>query len=124
MNLNVLMSEIRKRVDAEKDTPELRKSFSEALKKEVVAVARKCEVKSEAALQMGVSQSSLSRWMDQFADSPVAPRKLLVVNDPETIIEAQHKPDIALIEAILPNGVVLKNLPFTQASLFLLRGVQ
>ena len=124
MNLNVLMSEIRKRVDAEKDAPESRKSFSEALKKEVVAAARKCEIKSEAALQMGVSQSSLSRWMDQFSDVPLAPRKLLVVNDPEPKIEAQHTPDIALIEAILPNGIVIKNLPFTQAALFLLRGVQ
>ena len=118
------MSEIRKRVDAEKETPELRKSFSKALKREVVAVARKCEVKSEAALQMGISQSSLSRWMEQFPETLEAPRKLNVVADPDPKIEAQQTPDVVLIEAVLPNGVVLKNFPFTQAALFLLRGVQ
>ena len=82
-------------------------------------------MKSEAALQMGVSQSVLSRWMEQFSDAPpVAPRKLLVVDNAESKIAPQDPLQASFVEAVLPNGVVLKNCPLTQAALSLLRGVQ
>lgn len=124
MSLNVLMSELRKRIETERNSPEWRKSFSEDLKKDVVAAALKCAVKSEAAKQLGVSQSNLTHWIEIYSHAMVAPRKLLVVNDSEPQAAVQQEVQVAFVEAVLPNGVVLRNFPLTQAALNLLRGVR
>jgi transposase-like protein len=118
------MSELRKRIETERSSPEWRKSFSEDLKKDVVAAALKCAVKSQAARQLGVSQSNLTLWMEIYSQAVAAPRKLLVVNDSELQAAQQQEVHVAFVEAALPNGVVLRNFPLTQAALDLLRGVR
>ena len=114
---------LRDRVEAERKATDNRITFfSEEIKREVVAFLNKCKSQSEAARRVGITQSTISRWVREGTASIVPPRKLMIVEPPELEIVVPIPHIERHFDAVLPNGIVLKGLSLNACSLALLRG--
>jgi len=114
---------LRERIGSEKKaTKNKTTSYSEEIKREVVALFYKLESQSEVARKLGIPQTTISRWVRESATSVVLPRKLVVVETKNYETVVPNSQVILHFDAVLPNGILLKGLPFDASSLRLLRG--
>lgn len=97
-------------------------SYSKEIKREVVALFHRLQSQSKVARELGIPQTTISRWVRESTTSVVAPLKLVIVEPKKLEVVVPVTQDILHFDAVLPNGILLKGLPFDASSLRLLRG--
>lgn len=97
-------------------------SYSKEIKREVVSLFHRLQSQSKVARELNIPQTTISRWVRESTTSVVAPRKLVIVEPKKLEVVVPVTQDILHFDAVLPNGILLKGLPFDASSLRLLRG--
>lgn len=122
LEIQTRIQKLKIRVEAERRArPGLRIRYSASCKQEAIALLDDGVTYTELMRLVSIDASVMRKWQQKRAavECTVKPKRLNIVETPAVPVAPQYQSE-AKVEATLPNGIVLRNLPLTSESLLLL----
>lgn len=128
LEIQTRIQKLKIRVEAERRArPGLRIRYSASCKQEAIALLDDGVTHTDLMRLVSIDASVMRKWQQKRAavECTVKPKRLNIVETPAVPVMAavpvapQYQSE-AKVEATLPNGIVLRNLPLTTESLLLL----